>query len=74
MRCPRCGSTEVHEYRMGINRYRIGRDGERFDKVMRETEDVVFHRCVDCAYGSDTDVWERADDPTGFVHRGRICQ
>lgn len=73
LQCPRCGSTEVHEYRMGINRYRIGSNGEQFDRVMGESEDVIFHRCVDCSYGSDTDNWE-GDGESSFRHRAGLCQ
>jgi hypothetical protein len=59
VRCPNCGSGEVHQFRMGIIRYRLGRDGGRFERVMDDSEDTVFHRCIDCHYGSDTDAWER---------------
>jgi hypothetical protein len=60
---------------MGVNRYRISAGKARFDRVMRDSEDVVFHRCANdvCGYGSDTDRWDQ-EGRSDFVQREEACQ
>lgn len=66
LRCPRCGSEEVYEYRMGIHRYRIDHGIRRFDGSIRESEDPIFHRCVDCQHASDENDWGTTSSDLGM--------
>lgn len=58
LRCPRCGSYEIHEFRQAIIRYRVTRTSSKAEAILRESEDPIFHRCVDCGYASSDDHWE----------------
>lgn len=48
----------MDEYRQVIVRYRLDRDGERAEEIIKASEDPIFHRCVACAYGSDLLAWD----------------
>lgn len=77
LQCPACGSREVLAYRQGIIRYRVSGGREVGGPLVeRDSEDAIWHACVDCGYGSGTDRWyvnPEAGD-TGFVNRTEIWQ
>ena len=58
VRCPYCGSYEIHEFRQAIVRYRLSRTTAVCEAILKESEDPIFHRCMDCQYGSGDDTWE----------------
>lgn len=74
LKCPRCGSRTIDEYRMGIVRYRITNGREEEEEVDRDGQDAVGHRCADCYYASDTDIWYVDEDstPNPFIARADI--
>ena len=73
LQCPRCGSHVVHEFRQGVNRYVIDHGAERFDRRMQVPEETIYHRCVDCGYASDTEIWEHEGCSEFTRRRGGAC-
>jgi hypothetical protein len=76
LRCPKCGSEEVYEYRQSLTLYRINHGTRQFERTIRGSDDdAVFHRCVniDCGYGSNLDVWEQ-EGRSDFAPRQEACQ